>query len=212
MASDEDETTPETTTGRRGLVRWGAPSTAAAMAASLASANRAAAATGSPAVTGQTNNFGNTQTGFVHNGTAQNGPGLNAFRTAANTTSVQYGENAGLIAETQFTDNDGVIGFCAGGANSSGVHGFSFDGRGVVGSGDTGVGVLGEIRVGNSGAGSVAVKATKSQRLGAAVPVHVPGRTTGGRDWWWLQRLARRWMRCVCPRWSGRTVVGTAVL
>jgi len=159
MASHEQDTTSDSTTGRRGLLRWGAVGAGAAIAASVASANRAAAITGSNAVVGVTTNSGHTQTGFVHNGTTQNGPGLNAVRTAGSTTGVQFGENAGLIAQTDITDNDGVIGFCAGGPNSSGVHGFSFDGRGVVGTGDTGIGVLGEIRVGNSNPGSVAVKA-----------------------------------------------------
>jgi len=142
------------------LLRRGVAGAGAAVAASVVVARPASAATGSTAITGNTDNWGTTQTGFVHNGTSQNGPALNAYRTAANTTGVQYSENAGLVAETAIADNDGVIGFCAGGPMSSGVHGFSFNGRGVVGTGDQGVGVLGEIRVGNSSPGSVAVQAT----------------------------------------------------
>jgi len=166
MSSEEHDTAQEAVTSRRTLLRRGAVGAGAAVAASVVVATRASAATGSTAVTGSTDNWGTTQTGFVHNSTSQNGPALNAYRTADSTTGVQYSENAGLIAETAITNNDGVIGFCAGGAASSGVHGFSFDGRGVVGTGDVGVGVLGEIRSGNSSPGSVAVQAT-NQSTGA---------------------------------------------
>ncbi len=129
-------------------------------------------------MTGQSHNWGTTQTGFVHNGTTQNGPALNAHRTSGTTTGVQYSENAGVVGETTFKDNDGVIGFCAGGPSSSGVHGFSFDGRGVVGTGDVGVGVLGEIRAGNTGAGSVAVRASNSST--GAGSVGLPATATSG--------------------------------
>src|SRR5262249_40887110 len=125
-----------------------------------------AAGPGTQVDVGSTGNWSTGQTGVVHNGSTQNGPALNAVRTTANTTGVQFSENAGLIAETDIKDNDGVIGFCAGGRMSSGVHGFSFDGRGVVGSGDQGIGVLGEIRSGNSSPGSVAVQAD-NQSTGA---------------------------------------------
>jgi hypothetical protein len=118
-----------------------------------------AAGPGTQVDVGSTNNWSTGQTGVVHNANTQNGPALNAYRTTGNTTGVQYSENAGLIAETGITNNDGVIGFCAGGPMSSGVHGFSFDGRAVVGTGDQGVGVLGEIRTGNSSPNSIAIQA-----------------------------------------------------
>jgi hypothetical protein len=160
MADEEHETARGAATSRRLLLRRGVAGASAAVAASVVVAKPASAATGSTAITGNSDNWGTTQTGFVHNGTSQNGPALNAYRTTGSTTGVQFSENAGLIAQTDITDNDGVIGFCAGGPMSSGVHGFSFNGRGVVGSGDQGVGVLGEIRTGNSSPGSVAVQAT----------------------------------------------------
>jgi hypothetical protein len=151
------------TTDRRRLL-WLAA--AGLGAATVAAASPAEANTSDPVLAGSTSNWAPGQTGVVHNGSAQNGPALNAVRTTANTTGVQYSENAGLIAETDIKDNDGVIGFCAGGPMSSGVHGFSFDGRAVVGSGDQGVGVLGEIRTGNSGENSIAVQAN-NQSTGA---------------------------------------------
>jgi hypothetical protein len=160
MQDQPDDTTIETTTSRRALLRWGAAGAGVTLAATIAAATPASAVTGATAVVGSTANAGDAQTGFVHNGSTQNGPALNAVRTADTTTGVMFSENAGLIAETDIKDNDGVIGFCAGGPMSSGVHGFSFDGRGVVGTGDAGVGVLGEIRTGNSSSGSVAVQAT----------------------------------------------------
>src|SRR5580765_834351 len=114
MASTADDRTGELTTGRRWLLHLGAAGAGAAVVASVAAANPASAATGTPTVTGQTDNWGTTQTGFVHNGTTQNGPAVNAYRTSGISTGVQYSENAGVVAETTFKDNDGVIGFCAG--------------------------------------------------------------------------------------------------
>ncbi len=177
MSGDEHETAQEVTS-RRALLRRGAVGAGAVVAASVVAATPASAASGSTAVTGNTDNWGTSQTGFVHNGTSQNGPGLNAYRTDGTTTSVQYSEDAGLVAETTITDNDGVIGFCAGGASSSGVHGFSYDGRGVVGTGDVGVGVLGEIRTGNSSVGSVAVRATNQSTGAGSIGVQAAA-TTG---------------------------------
>ncbi|HKA04565.1 MAG TPA: hypothetical protein VKD67_09555 [Acidimicrobiales bacterium] len=150
----------EASTSRRALLRWAVAGGGVAAVATIAGATPAAAGgPGTDVTVGSTGNWNTTQTGVVHNGTAQNGPALNAYRTTGSTTGVQYSENAGLVAETGIADNDGVIGFCAGGPLSSGVHGFSFDGRGVVGSGDQGIGVLGEIRTGNSSPNSVAVHA-----------------------------------------------------
>jgi hypothetical protein len=147
-------------TSRRALLRWAAAGAGAVAVATVAAATPAEAAGPGTAVdVGSTSNWNTTQTGVVHNGMTQNGPALNAFRTNSNTTGVQYSENAGIVAETAFANEDGVIGFCAAGATSSGIHGFAFNGRGVVGTGDQGIGVLGEIRTGNSSAGSVAVQA-----------------------------------------------------
>ena len=154
------------TTDRRRLLWLAAAGLGAATVAAASPAE--AAGPGTQVDVGSTGNWSTTQTGVVHNGTAQNGPAFNAHRTTGSTTGVQYSENAGLIAETTIKDNDGVIGFCAGGPMSSGVHGFSFDGRGVVGSGDQGVGVLGEIRTGNSGENSIAVQAD-NESTGAGV-------------------------------------------
>jgi hypothetical protein len=175
---DINEADERATASRRHLLRWAAAGAGAAAVVTVAAGTPAHAATGSPAVTGATNNNGTTQTGFVHNGADQNGPALNAYRTTANTTGVQYGENAGLIAETTIKDNDGVIGFCAGGPMSSGVHGFSFDGRGVVGSGDQGVGVLGEIRTGNSSENSIAVQADNESTGAGAIGVKATATTS----------------------------------
>ena len=121
---------------------------------------------------------------------------------------MQYSENAGLVAETAITNNDGVIGFCAGGATSSGVHGFSFDGRGVVGTGDVGVGVLGEIRTGNSAPGSVAVQATNQSTGAGSIGVQAAATSgTGGLGASFAGSLAP--LRLVAAATTGAPKAGT---
>ena len=166
---------------RRGVLRWAAAGAGAAAVATVAAATPAGANTNDPVAAGSTGNWAPAQTGVVHNGATQNGPALNAYRTTATTTGVQYSENAGIVAETAIKDNDGVIGFCAGGPMSSGVHGFSFDGRAVVGTGDAGIGVLGEIRTGNSSPNSIAVQADNESTGAGAIGVKATATAgTGG--------------------------------
>jgi hypothetical protein len=166
-------------TSRRAWLRWAAAGAGAAVVATVA-ANPAADAAG-PATqvdVGSTGNWSTGQTGVVHNGTVQNGPAVNAYRTAGTTTGVQYSENAAIVAETTIADNDAIVAFGPPGAMSSGLHGFAFAGRAVVGTGDQGVGVLGEIRSGNSTPNSIAVQAD-NQSTGAG-SIGVQGSATQG--------------------------------
>jgi hypothetical protein len=155
----EQETDHEATATRRGVLGLALAATGAAVVGTVVSAAPADAMTGSNALVGNVNNWGDQQTTFVHNTTTNNGPALSAVRTPTNTTGVSFSENAGLVAETDFTDQDGVLGFAGPGTGGSGIRGISFAGNGALGESDQGIGVRGSIRTGNNSANSVAVVA-----------------------------------------------------
>ena len=157
--TEEQRDGSEATATRRGVLGLALAATGAAVVGTVAAAGPADALTGANAIVGHVDNSGDQQTTFVHNGTANNGPGLRALRTPGTTTGSTFGENAGLVAETDFTDQDGVLGFAGPGTGSGGIRGISFGGNGALGESDQGVGVRGSIRTGNSSPGSIAVVA-----------------------------------------------------
>ena len=80
----------EAATSRRHLLRWAAAGAGAAAVATVAAATPAeAAGPGTQVDVGSTGNWSTSQTGVVHNGNTQNGPALNALRTADTTTGIQ---------------------------------------------------------------------------------------------------------------------------
>jgi hypothetical protein len=123
---------------------------------------------------GTTGNWAPGQTSVIHNNTSQNGPAISALRTTGTTVGIQYSENAGLVAESEVVGEDAIIGFGPSGPAASGVHGYAFDGRGVAGTSDQGVGVLGEIRFANAGANTVAVLGNNTGTGTGAVGVKGP--------------------------------------
>ena len=169
-------------TSRRAWLRWAAAGAGAAVVGTVAATPSAGAAgPGTQVDVGSTSNWSTLQTGVVHNGTTQNGPAVNAYRTAGTTTGVQYSENAAIVAESTIADNDAIVGFGPPGPTSSGVHGFAFNGRAVLGTGDQGIGVLGEIRSGNNSPDSVAVQADNQSTGAGSIGVDATAtQSTGG--------------------------------
>jgi hypothetical protein len=176
--TEEQRDGSEATATRRGVLGLALAATGAAVVGTVAAAGPADALTGANAIVGHVDNSGDQQTTFVHNGTANNGPGLSALRTPGTTTGSTFGENAGLVAETDFTDQDGVLGFAGPGTGSSGIRGISFGGNGALGESDQGVGVRGSIRTGNSSPGSIAVVADNLSAGAGSVGVQATA-TTG---------------------------------
>ena len=173
--SDVDPTTEadadKTTGDRRGMLRL---ALAAAGAAALATrgASPAEAVTGSTAVVGHNDNFGNTQTVFVHNNitSVSSGPGLVGYRTAGNTLGVTFSEDCGVLGDTDIAGQAGVLGF--GASDGNGVQGYSYSGSGAWGRSSLGPGVTGLIDVGGTGVGG-------SFAGGRAQLLLVPASTTG---------------------------------
>ena len=169
-------------TSRRAWLRWAAAGAGAAVVGTVVATPTAdAAGPGTAVDVGSVGNFSTLQTGIVHNGTTQNGPALNAYRTAGTTTGVQYSENAAIVAESTIADSDAIVGFGPSGPMASGVHGFAFNGRAVLGTGDQGVGVRGEIRSGNNSPNSVAVQADNQSTGAGSIGVDASAtQSTGG--------------------------------
>jgi hypothetical protein len=166
------------TSSRRTLLRLAVVGTGAAVAG-VVRAGPASAITGSPAVDGATNNNADQQTTFVHNGTANNGPAVSAYRTSGTTTGVTYSENAAIVAETAIAGQDAIVAFGPTDADASGVHGFAFAGRGVVGTSDIGTGVFGEIRDNSPGNDTIAMRAVNTAVGNNAIALKASA--TGGK-------------------------------
>jgi len=140
------------TASRRKMLRLALTSFGAAAVATRR-AGPAQAATGANVVVGMTNNWANNDTSIVHNNTGgtSNGPALAGYRTSSTTTGVDYSENCGLLGQTDFDGEAGVIGFSGGGATAVGVDGYAFDGFGTRGHSTNGAAVGGIVDAGASG-------------------------------------------------------------
>ena len=172
-SSDIDPVTDmsdETTGDRRGMLRL-AIAAAGAAALAMKGATEADAATGTPAVVGQSN-WGYTETVFIHNNltSTSSGPGLVGYRTSGTTTGYTTFENCGVLGSTEIAGQAGVMGF--GASDGNGVEGYSYSGSGAWGRSSVGPGVLGFIDFGGTGVGG-------SFAGGRAQLLLVPGSSAG---------------------------------
>ena len=137
---------------RRGMLRVGLAGLAAAFFAA-SRATPAEAATGSTVLVGHTDNWANNDTTIVHNNISgtSNGPGFAGVRDSGSTTGVDFSENCGVLGQTNYDGQAGVVGFGSGGPGSIGVDGWAYQGFGTLGHTTIGAAVGGMADVGSAG-------------------------------------------------------------